>query len=66
MKVKIDWLGWNYVVYELEQATYFQGDGNGVVDYPLSWQSLFVASVNTNAPVTAVFYTAAPVAYNQF
>lgn len=66
MKTKITWTGWNFVVFKLEESTYFQGDGNGVVDYPLSWQSLFVASVYTNAPVAAVFYTTAPVAYNQY
>ncbi len=51
MVVNIDWTGWKFVVYKIENSGYWGGNGGttGVPDYPLKWVSLFVS----NNPSTA-------------
>lgn len=58
----IDWKGWQYVEFELKPSTDHWGGGkDGVLHFPLTWDSLFLLDNPSKKKKEGAIYLAAPV-----
>lgn len=58
----IDWKGWRYVEFELSPSTpHWGGANDGVLHYPLAWDSLFLLDNPSRTPRAGAIRLAAPV-----
>jgi hypothetical protein len=58
----IDWQGWRYMELELSPATpHWGGARDGVLNYPLAWDSLFLLDDPAKARKAGAVYLASPV-----
>lgn len=58
----IDWKGWRYVLVFMDapQAVHAGGANDGVIHYPIHWQSLFALRNPTGEEMRCVLYVSAP------
>jgi hypothetical protein len=58
----IDWTGWRYVQLDLKPSTFHWGGANdGVIHFPLSWDSVFLLDNVSKKPKEGTIYLAVPV-----
>lgn len=58
----IGWNGWRYVRFELESSTpHWGGADDGIIHFPLAWDSLFLLDNPSRNPTEGTIYLAAPV-----
>jgi hypothetical protein len=59
---KIDWNGWHYVTFPLSgvQLPHWGGTNDGVIRYPIRWDTLFLLDNVSRQPVEGEIYLSAP------
>ena len=58
----LDWQGWNYVEFDLKPSTpHWGGANDGVMHFPLSWDSVFLLDNSSKKAMQGTVYLAAPV-----
>ena len=58
----VDWKGWRYVQFELKPSTAHWGGGkDGVIHFPLRWDSVFLLDNPSRKEAEGVIYVTAPV-----
>ena len=62
---KIDWTGWRYVTFPLRSTeektlSHWGGADDGVIHYPIKWDSIFLLDNVSREPVDGEIYLSAP------
>jgi polysaccharide biosynthesis protein PslG len=62
---KIDWKGWRYVTFPIQSTeekplTHWGGAKDGVIHYPIEWDSIFLLDNVSRQPVEGEIYLSAP------
>ncbi|MEA3206972.1 MAG: polysaccharide biosynthesis protein PslG [Chthoniobacter sp.] len=65
---KIDWKGWRYVTFPMQTTedkplAHSGGANDGVIHYPIEWDSIFVLDNVSRQPVEGEIYLSAPALY---
>jgi hypothetical protein len=62
---KIDWAGWRYVTFPMQSTdekplAHWGGANDGVIHYPIKWDSIFLLDNVSRQPVKGEIYLSAP------